>query len=698
MLIRREWLEELIFRGEASRRFTQDSPVLPDVWLHYGEKIGRDRNYRLDLLLTPHRDATAGDLARAVRRRLMLDRPKKIGDTELAYSQVNVAVKLTLGELLRIVLPLSKWWKDSVHGEDDDFAKLLRSRESRAALIAALRLVSSDPEQRPPLRESRRVARTRRPEGTTPLVSADLAWMIRVVGTIMLAASAPSLKDDARNKEKFAKLSKQYDALIRAVLGLVQRMPPADPSRFESLLYTVSRNREVNPTVARSTMAVKADAARRVFDMDFRNLGWAILDAGIDARHPAFRKRDPVTRTIAAPHFAHAMRGNSIKWTNNTRIVRTFDFTRIRQILNPDVPLETRVRSSPQTLGAMPESSDKPSAKGAARARTTEDATGIPAADSPEGPGQQLSAEQLEERAQQLTERLQRGRFIDWSELEDLLEVLHTDATYRPPVSEHGTHVAGILAGDWRRTDVPFPPDEPEDLIGMCPTLSIYDFRVLDERGLGDEFTVMAALQFIRYLNASRDQMVIHGANLSLSLRHDVANYACGRTPVCDECDRVVNSGVVVVAAAGNDGYMRFTTPSGESEGYRAISISDPGNAESVITVGSTHRYQPHTYGVSYFSSRGPTGDGRNKPDIVAPGEKITAPVSNDGARTKDGTSMAAPHVSGAAALLMARHRELIGRPLRVKQVLCSSATDLGRERYFQGSGMVDVLRALQSI
>jgi subtilisin family serine protease len=432
--------------------------------------------------------------------------------------------------------------------------------------------------------------------------------------------------------------------------------------------------------------------------MDFRNLGWAILDAGIDARHPAFRKRDPVSKTIAARHFEHTTRGTAIKWTNNTRIIRTFDFTRIRQILNPDLGLQARVNATPQTSGAVPESSEKPSAAPRAVAREAGGEMGIPSADSPEGPGQQLSAEQLEERAQRLTERLQRGRFIDWSELEDLLEVLHTDATYRPPVSEHGTHVAGILAGDWRRTDAPFPSDEPEDLIGMCPTLSIYDFRVLDARGLGDEFTVMAALQFIRYLNASRDQMVIHGANLSLSLRHDVANYACGRTPVCDECDRVVSSGVVVVAAAGNDGYMRFSTPSGESEGYRAISISDPGNAESVITVGSTHRFQPHTYGVSYFSSRGPTGDGRNKPDIVAPGEKITAPVSSDGVRTKDGTSMAAPHVSGAAALLMARHRELIGRPLRVKQVLCSSATDLGRERYFQGSGMVDVLRALQAI
>ena len=63
-----------------------------------------------------------------------------------------------------------------------------------------------------------------------------------------------------------------------------------------------------------------------------------------------------------------------------------------------------------------------------------------------------------------------------------------------------------------------------------------------------------------------------------------------------------------------------------------------------------------------------------------------------------DGTSMAAPHVSGAAALLMARHRELVGQPARVKQILCDTATDLGRERYFQGAGMLDVLRALQSV
>jgi hypothetical protein len=51
--------------------------------------------------------------------------------------------------------------------------------------------------------------------------------------------------------------------------------------------------------------------------------------------------------------------------------------------------------------------------------------------------------------------------------------------------------------------------------------------------------------------------------------------------------------------------------------------VADPGNADLAITVGSTHREEPHRYGVSYFSSKGPTSDGRLKPDVVAPGERI---------------------------------------------------------------------------
>ena len=209
---------------------------------------------------------------------------------------------------------------------------------------------------------------------------------------------------------------------------------------------------------------------------------------------------------------------------------------------------------------------------------------------------------------------------------------------------------------------------------------------------------MIAALQYIRYLNERHRSFAVHGANLSLSIEHYVRNYACGYTPVCVECEQMVENGIVVVAAAGNRGYQSFETKDGAYESYAALSLTDPGNADGVITVGSTHRYSPHTYGVSFFSSRGPTGDGRSKPDLVAPGERIRSSVPGGSVGDLDGTSMAAPHVSGAAAMLMARYSELIGQPRRIKRILCESATELGRERNFQGHGMLDVLRAFQSV
>ena len=120
----------------------------------------------------------------------------------------------------------------------------------------------------------------------------------------------------------------------------------------------------------------------------------------------------------------------------------------------------------------------------------------------------------------------------------------------------------------------------------------------------------------------------------------------------------------------------------------------------------------PHRYGVSYFSSKGPTGDGRCKPDLLAPGEKIiscAAPGShlvkkeaedNETCRyfETSGTSMAAPHVSGAIAAFLSIRTEFKGEPELVKKIFTSTATDLGRDRYFQGSGLVDLMRAIQSV
>jgi subtilisin family serine protease len=286
---------------------------------------------------------------------------------------------------------------------------------------------------------------------------------------------------------------------------------------------------------------------------------------------------------------------------------------------------------------------------------------------------------------------------VRWELIEKFVE-LDVATAKTDPENGHGTHVAGILGANKAATVLDAGMDIDDFSDGMCPDISLYDFRVLGSDLKETEFAIIAALQYIRQLNDRDNFFSIHGANLSLSIPHNVRNAACGSTPVCNECTRLADSGVVVVAAAGNHGFKSFQTDEGFYDGYTAFSITDPGNADAVITVGSTHREWPHTYGVSFFSSRGPTGDGRMKPDLVAPGERIRAPLPGNTWGDLHGTSMAAPHVSGAAAMLLARYPEFIGKSRRIKQILCESATDLGRERTFQGRGMLDVLRAFQSI
>jgi subtilisin family serine protease len=437
---------------------------------------------------------------------------------------------------------------------------------------------------------------------------------------------------------------------IIAFARVFDGLEPVAPEAL-GVLWSISVNRHATTSVWRSRLTVKADAAARLFESRTMGIRWAVLDTGIDATHKAFRRRSG--STLLEPNPADP------EDQLNSRVIRTYDFLRIKDLLDP--------------------SADTP-VTGSAAARIDES--------------------RLRDLREDLGRSLLRGRSIDWDLLEPFLRIPHTTQDYRPPrFDAHGTHVAGILAANWLEAPQESPLTEP--LLGVCPDLELYDLRVLpdDPKDRADEFTIIAALQFIRHLNAHKNLMVVHGVNLSLSMPHDVANYACGRTPVCDECERVVDAGVVVVAAAGNRGFNKLRdAEDGAAGDYRYISITDPGNAESVITVGSTHRMMPHNYGVSYFSSRGPTGDGRIKPDLVAPGEKITAPLPSESYGLKDGTSMAAPHVSGAAALLIGRHRELIGQPRRVKEILGNTATDLGREPRFQGHGMVDVLRAMQSI
>lgn len=645
-----DYFTQLAYRGGS--RFTQDSPILADVLVHYA--LLEDKSERLDLILTPDWEKSPREAADELRIWLgehfrpwpegsagdgerELPDLEKVDETDhaIVYNQSVVAVRLRFDELLRHVLPMSSWWQDRlVAPPDRDPVSLLTDPKLRhlahIELLEALRLEIADHDGGAGTDD---YAWERRHW----LIRRELAWAARLFYIVLHSNLEGRSHEPDDDPEVIAE---HFLALVDHIAER-QRECAQDPAEERRRsppdrpwIYSINRNRPIERTVWDSMPITKADAACKTFGVTGSGICWAVIDTGIDARHPAFRKHNGavIHREPFGPNGER-----------HTRIRATYDFSDIRSKLS---------------------------------------------------------------KAQQLA--LRGGRMLNWERMEKELKlrIPHTRHGYRTPVDPHGTHVAGVLAADWQpdlsEVDPLGPPvtrrTATRPIVGLCPEIELYDLRVFKQRR-GDEFALMSALQFVRSLNQRHDKLEVHGVNLSLAMLHEVSNYACGRSPVCEECTRLVGTGVVVVAAAGNRGRSIYTTTQNrKEEGYRTVSIADPGNAEAVITVGSTHRREPHNYGVSYFSSRGPTGDGRSKPDLVAPGEKILSTLPRGASGQADGTSQAAPHVSGAAALLMSRHRELIGQPERIKKILMETATDLGRERHFQGAGLVDVLRAIQSV
>lgn len=410
---------------------------------------------------------------------------------------------------------------------------------------------------------------------------------------------------------------------------------PKPPSgKWSRCIYRIWPDFRIRALTDRSVMTVKGDAANRSYEADGRNIVWAVIDSGVDADHTHFGP--------SAKPAEHLLR-------------------------HPDVAGLHRDFTSPDA-----------------------NASSVPKK--------------------------------------------NIDAALTDPCG-HGTHVAGIITGRapatalvYERVYTPTSDDshtvtlqqrpcETEDLRGVAPKCRIVSLRVLGADGSGRASDVIQALAYLReQVNNNPKMLRVQGVNLSVGYEFDAEMFACGQSPLCAEVDRLVQSGVVVVAAAGNTGYGVAAALVRSTNVGISNSINDPGNANLAITVGATHRDSPHTYGVSYFSSKGPTGDGRLKPDLVAPGERITScaagsklnnlPLPGNGKKKgmttayidDSGTSMAAPHVSGAIAAFLSIRREFIGRPGEVKRVFLDSATPLGRERYFEGRGLVDLMRAIQSV
>ena len=271
----------------------------------------------------------------------------------------------------------------------------------------------------------------------------------------------------------------------------------------------------------------------------------------------------------------------------------------------------------------------------------------------------------------------------------------------------HGTHVAGIIAGaGWFSTGSNFT----HTFKGIAPNANIINLRVLDQNGAGTDSSVIAAIQTAISLKSTYNIRVI---NLSLG-RQVYESYTVD--PLCQAVEAAWNAGIVVLAAAGNQG----RNDSASTEGYGTIAA--PGNDPYAITVGVMKTAETPTRSddtIASYSSKGPTAyDFVVKPDIVAPGNQVvstlapnasllstptdvylseysSATTSSTGGNTKNnkknstssltantistsymrlsGTSMATPVVSGAAVLLLQQNPNLT--PDQVKARLMKTAS-----------------------
>ncbi len=207
-------------------------------------------------------------------------------------------------------------------------------------------------------------------------------------------------------------------------------------------------------------------------------------------------------------------------------------------------------------------------------------------------------------------------------------------------------------------------------------------------------------------INAYGRHLLIHGVNMSLGYDFEPKWFACGQSPLCVEVNRLVKSGVVVVVAAGNTGYGQVKASEGIWAAGLGLTINDPGNAELAITVGSTHRDMPHRYGGLLLllqrpdwrrSSQAGPGSARRKDCLlrsrrlrpIKPVRSIVNIVVQAWPLLMSAAPL--PHFFPFATSTLVKRE-------KVKDIFVKSATDLHREKYFQGAGLIDLMRAVQSV
>ncbi len=230
----------------------------------------------------------------------------------------------------------------------------------------------------------------------------------------------------------------------------------------------------------------------------------------------------------------------------------------------------------------------------------------------------------------------------------------------------HGTHVAGIIAGNGFSSRGKY--------MGVAPDANIIGVKVLNQDGGGSISDVIAGIQ---WTIENRERYNIKVMTMSLGTK---AKTSYRQDPLCQAVSAAVSAGITVVTAAGNNGPKEAT-------------INSPAISPSVIAVGACDdrkAKEASKVTIAEFSSRGPTVDGITKPDILAPGVSIHS-LSHEGSgyTSLSGTSMATPIVAGCAALLYEKNPQAL--PNQVKDTIVGNALQLGLSPDVQGAGLLDI-------
>lgn len=231
----------------------------------------------------------------------------------------------------------------------------------------------------------------------------------------------------------------------------------------------------------------------------------------------------------------------------------------------------------------------------------------------------------------------------------------------------HGTHVAGIIAGNGRSSRGRYT--------GIAPEAMLVGIKVLDDKGGGNVSNLLLGIEWCLDHLADLQIKVI---NLSLGTP---AQESYRSDPLCRATSAAWRKGIIVCAAAGN-------------EGPGVKTINSPGINPQIITVGNVDDQQTLDGGddqLNRTSGRGPTIDNLVKPDLLAPGTEITSLKVMGGYRILSGTSMSTPLVSGAVSQIIQKWPQL--KPDQIKHLLTKNARSLGLAANLEGAGVLDLDR-----